>query len=95
MKHTLPSACIAFIVAAASVTGVSQTPAPSAQAAAAPSAALLTQYWVNSAADGAPAAGVLDAGVWLTPVTDAAATKNAMNAESSVCFMSARTRCRR
>ena len=47
MKQTLLSACIAFIVAAASVTGVSQTPAPSAPAAAAPSAALLTQYCVT------------------------------------------------
>jgi len=47
MRHTLLSAFIAFVVAAASVTGVSQTPAPSIQAAGAPSAALLTQYCVT------------------------------------------------
>ncbi|HKH71190.1 MAG TPA: DUF1587 domain-containing protein, partial [Vicinamibacterales bacterium] len=47
MKHTLLSALIVFIVAAASVTGVSQTMAPSSPAAAAPSAALLTQYCVT------------------------------------------------
>jgi len=47
MKHTLLSALIVFIVAAASVTGVSQTTAPSSPAAAAPSAALLTQYCVT------------------------------------------------
>ncbi len=47
MKHTLLSAFIAFIVAAASVTGVSQTPAPSTPAVGAPSAALLTQYCVT------------------------------------------------
>jgi mono/diheme cytochrome c family protein len=47
MRHTLLSAFIAFIIAAASVTGVSQTPAPGTPAAAAPSAALLTQYCVT------------------------------------------------
>src|SRR5678816_1413023 len=47
MKHTLLSAVIAFMVAVASVTGVSQTPAPSTPAAAAPPAALLTQYCVT------------------------------------------------
>jgi mono/diheme cytochrome c family protein len=47
MKHTLLSAVIAFMVAVASVTGVSQTPAPSTPAAPAPSAALLTQYCVT------------------------------------------------
>jgi mono/diheme cytochrome c family protein len=47
MKYTLLSAFIAFIVAAASVTGVSQTPASSTAAVGAPSAALLTQYCVT------------------------------------------------
>jgi mono/diheme cytochrome c family protein len=47
MKHTLLSASIAFMVAVASVTGVSQTPASSPQAAAVPSAALLTQYCIT------------------------------------------------
>ena len=49
MKHTLLSAFIAFMVAVASVTGVSQTPTPRtpAAAAAAPSSALLTQYCVT------------------------------------------------
>lgn len=57
MKHTLLAALVAFVVTAASVSGVSQTPAPkspapkspapSASAAAAPSAALLTQYCVT------------------------------------------------
>ena len=47
MKHTLLSAFIAFIVAAASVTGVSQTPAPSTPTVGAPSAALVTQYCVT------------------------------------------------
>ena len=47
MRLTLFSAFIAFIVAAASVTGVSQAPGPSTPAAAAPSAALLTQYCVT------------------------------------------------
>jgi mono/diheme cytochrome c family protein len=47
MRHTLLSAFIAFIVTAASVAGVSQTPAPSTPAAGAPSAALLTQYCVT------------------------------------------------
>jgi len=49
MKHTLLAAAIALVVTAASVMGVSQTPAPKAPAAApaAPSAALLTQYCVT------------------------------------------------
>ena len=47
MKHTLLSAFIAFIVTAASVTGVSQTPTPSTPAAGVPSVALLTQYCVT------------------------------------------------
>jgi mono/diheme cytochrome c family protein len=47
MKHTLLSAFIAFMVAVASVTGVSQTPASSSQAVAVPSAALLTQYCIT------------------------------------------------
>ena len=48
MKHTLLAAAVALIVTAASVTGVSQTPAPKAPAAApTASAALLTQYCVT------------------------------------------------
>jgi mono/diheme cytochrome c family protein len=46
MKHTLLAALVALIVTAASVTGLSQTPA-SNPSAGAPSAALLTQYCVT------------------------------------------------
>jgi mono/diheme cytochrome c family protein len=61
MKQTLLSALIAFIVTAASVTGVSQTPAPNARAAAATasSAALLTQYCVTCHNPRAKAGGLV------------------------------------
>ena len=47
MRHTLLSACLALIVTAASVAGVSQTPAANTPATSAPSAALLNQYCVT------------------------------------------------
>jgi hypothetical protein len=47
MKHTLLAAAVALVVTAASVTGVSQTPAPQSASPGAPSAALVTQYCVT------------------------------------------------
>jgi hypothetical protein len=47
MRHILLSACIAFVIAAVSVTGVSQTPVPAKRAGGSPSEALLTQYCVT------------------------------------------------
>jgi mono/diheme cytochrome c family protein len=47
MKPTLLSAAIALVVTAASVTGVSQTPAPKPPPVTGPSAALLNQYCVT------------------------------------------------
>jgi mono/diheme cytochrome c family protein len=59
MKHTLLSAAVALVVTAASVTGVSQTPAPKPSTAnAAPSAALLTQYCVTCHNANAKAGGL-------------------------------------
>jgi hypothetical protein len=58
MKHTLLTAAVALVVTAASVTGVSQTPAPKPAPVSTPSPALLTQYCVTCHNERAKAGGL-------------------------------------